>query len=271
MKETLVVVSDMHINSVFGLAQPIVELDHGGEYRANNTQKWLWQAWNTQLDEIEQYIKKSHSTLILTGDIVDLDFFKRSWQHMSKNPAFVQGMAIDILEPLAKMFNDLFVIRGTEPHVGKDAYGEEGLARDLGAIRNPDTKAYSWRQLVAEFAGKKFDIAHHVTMGTLPWTYGYAAEKLAVKTMIDYAELGEEPPDVVIRGHQHRFTDSGYTHDTRGFTLPAWQWPAEYLNRYGKYNEKPHIGSLLFSLENNTYTVKVLLYKPARRSTWRRK
>jgi len=92
--------------------------------------------------------------------------------------------------------------------------------------------------------GVRFDIAHHTSMGNLPWTSPNAANALAAKVMFDYANRGEEPPDFVIRGHVHRWGDSYDAFRTRAIISPSWSMATEHTHRIAP-NSLSHVGAIL--------------------------
>lgn len=270
-KEAVVQVADLHINSTLALAKPGILRDDGDVYLPNLTQKWLWTQWEMCLTDIENLTKGYHVNLVLVGDIIELDAKTRSWQIISRNPATALSHTIDVLEPLVKMADTTFVLRGTEAHTGQSAWAEEEIARDIDAEAEPNSRTKSWWHLRADFSKVTFDIAHHHSMGNLPWTYANAANKLAFTVMQDYIDWGEKPPDVATRAHNHRFADSGRTYPTRGIFLPAWQFHTAYLHRVGKANARPHVGACVFLCDNGEYKFHDLIYTPRRSKPWTRK
>lgn len=271
MRESVILLADLHINSTLGLCMPGVVRDDGDRYDLSAIQLWLWHTWEKCLDKIKEITTSYRRNIVLVGDLTDLDIKGRSTQLVTMNPSTVLRVTADILDPVAKMADCFFVVRGTEAHSGKSGWSEEEVARDLGAVKDPSTGDSAWWQLRADFGGIRFDIAHHASMGQLPWTYGNSAMKLAITTMNEYADWGEPAPHVVARAHAHRFADSGLTYPTRAFFLPAWQWSTtSYLHRLGKSNARPHIGALVFLIEDGSYVVHDLRFKPKREPIWKK-
>jgi hypothetical protein len=268
--DAVIVVSDTHINSTVGLSPNLVYNDNGDKVESNKTRRWLNRAWLSFLDDAEQMTEGYRRIVVLNGDLAEYDSNNRSWQMISRNPSTIVTMACDVFEPLANMADKMFVLRGTEAHTGKNAYIEEEIAKDLGAEPDPETGTASWWHLRSRWAGVRFDIAHHVTMGTLPHTEKNAANKLAYLTTWAYAVEWKEPlPHIVIRSHTHRYADSGYNYEVRAYLTPAWQSKTAYIHRIGKANDKPQIGGLVFLCNNGKTTNDPrLIYKPPRRTVW---
>ena len=254
MTKVLVVVADTHINSTVGLIRPLITLDDGGEYRASKGQKWLASCFSDFID----HIPEGDMILILNGDIGEGDINRRSKQMISRNKSTITRMMFDTLEPLLNRADKIFVVRGTAAHVGQSASIEEEFASDIGAERCPETKAYSFWQLTLNIDGVRFDVAHHANMGRLPWTAANALNALATRTALLY----RNPPDVVIRSHNHRFAETGESYPTRVVYTPAWQLGTEYMSRLGGF-EPADIGGIYFVVTDGQYQMIVKRYKPA--------
>lgn len=269
-RESVTILADTHINSKLGLALPNVAYrDEGDPIELTTIQRWLLPVWEQCLDDIDELTKGYYRTLILNGDIIDIDMKRRTWQLFSRNRADALKLGVKVLSPLREAYDTTFLIRGTEAHTGMSAEGEEELGFMLDTEKDPDREeAYTWWHLRAMFGGVKFDIAHHYSMGTLPHTYANYANKLAFETMWDYYDWGEKPPDVAVRAHNHRFADSGRNYLTRGVFCPAWQYHTSYLHRIGKANAKPHIGAIVFLCDNGEYTMHDFRYRPKRSAPW---
>jgi len=268
MKEAVILVADTHINSKTALCAPSIYDDDGNKHEQNKIQKWLWLKWKTCIKDIDELTSGYKRTVVFDGDIIELDAKNRSNQVISKNPSTILSTVDKTIQPLEALSDRMFVIRGTEAHVGKSGWIEDMMAEKYQAITDPETNRFSWWHLRAKFAGVKFDIAHHASMGTLPWTYANNVMKLVQLTRYHYLDWNEEPPDVVVRAHNHRFADSGETFSTRGVFLPCWQFHNSYLYRIGKENDRPHIGAVVFLCEDGKYEMKKLIYEPVRRKAW---
>jgi hypothetical protein len=269
MGDAVIFVADTHINSKLGLCCTDVYGDDGDKYEPNLIQKWLWHTWNRCITSIDNITKGYKRTIILNGDIIDLDSKHRSDQMVAQNPATVLKITDSVLEPLLKIADRLFVVRGTEAHSGPSAWSEESIANRYQAVQDKETKQYAWWQIRGIFGGVKFDVTHHASMGTLPWTYATTVMRTVQEARMEYLEWQEQAPDVIIRAHQHRYADSGTTFSTRGVYLPCWQYKTAYLYRVGRVNAKPHIGAVVFLCNNGKYELIPLLYEPIRSSTWK--
>jgi len=257
-KRTLVIVaSDQHTNSTVGLCPPVVQLDDGGTYHASRGQRWLWDCWLDTWDKVRAY-QGWHKVLDLNGDLGELDTKRRSYQLITPNKAFIQGMIIDTLAPALDEVDSVYVKRGTPAHVGKSAWLEEAIAQDI-TISVPEKTSASWYWLRATASGVRFDTSHHAPMGGLPWTFPNSANKLAFLAMNYYREMDLPIPHVVVRSHNHRYATSFDNYKTSAYFTPAWTLRTEYIHQGREYGVA-NIGALLFECEDGQYVPRRIDY-----------
>lgn len=268
MTTTLVIVSDLHINSTAGLCTPVVSREKG-DYHAHRPQRELWESWLDFCSKAQA--APGRKVAIINGDIGELDAKRRTYELITPNKAEILAMIPEVIEPLIKIVDQVYVMRGTPAHSGKGAWLEEAIGNDLtNSVKQG--KVASWYHLRAVVEGIRFDFAHHASMGGLPWTAANAANKLAAKTIFQYADQYQQPsPHLVIRSHNHRTADSYNNHSTRAIFTPCWSLSTEYGFRNGHENDLPHIGGMLITCDSGKYEYNgPVLYKPAEsRKIWR--
>lgn len=263
---------DLHVNSTVAVCPPVVELDDGGTYHASRVQRWLWDCWLDQVEKVKA-IEARRKVLILNGDIGELDTKRRSNQLISANKSTILSTVLKTISPLVDVVDDVIIIRGTQAHVGKAAWVEEMVAADLDHTIKPTKKdaPASWYHLRGVFAGVRFDVAHHVSMGHLPWSEKNAANKIASIVLWRYlVDMGQPAPHVVIRSHQHRYNDSGGNYPLFVVLMSAWTVGTEFLYRIGGENSVADIGSSIFYCDNAQFRHERMKYqaKEANRRVW---
>lgn len=271
-KTVLVAVSDMHINSTVALCPPVVNLDDGGTYHANRTQRWLWQCWQ----DFWRYADETYPAAefrriaIVNGDLGELDTKRRSIQVITVNKATIQNICIDTLRPLTDWAQAVYIVRGTAAHTGKSAWLEEAIAGDLdNTVRETPDGAASWWHIRSVCEGVRLDIAHHASMGGLPWGKVNAASRLAAKIVWQYVIQHKQPaPHLVLRSHNHTAVNSE-VEDTEVWFTPAWTTLTEHGYRSGFENDLAQIGGVFVECEGGRAKVYNRLYKPEKeRKLW---
>lgn len=269
MTTCLVAASDLHIGSTVALCTARVSLDDGGYYTASKAQRWLWQCWRDAWQKVETLRGDAPLWIVLNGDVMDGDHHE-SLQILPRSPEAQLALAADILDPVVQRTEHLFVVRGTAAHVGRSAWMEERLADDLGAECDPATGNKSWWHLLLDCERVRFDFAHHATGGNLPWTLPNAANRLAARTLLEYAMSGDKPPQVVVRSHKHRYRNSGDNYPVQAIGLPAWQLTTEYVSRIAP-GALADIGLVAFMCDDGQYSTHPIRYRARRPKPWKRK
>lgn len=266
----------MHAGSTVAMCPPKVALDEGGCYEASKAQRWLWQGWQDYWKQIAAKRDALGADLycVFNGDMVDGQPHQTT-QIISANPnaqAAVVNAAMSV--PLALQPDRIFVVRGTEAHVGKSAAAEEriadGLRRDKRPVEgDPDSGTASWWHLRMEVQGVRLDIAHHGRTGQREHTRGSAAILHAHDIYLSHCKRGDPPPHLALRGHYHRFNDSYDSCPTRAVTTGAWQLKTSYVHKVAA-DSMADIGGVCIVIEKGAYALhKIEFVAEARGAVWR--
>ena len=245
----------MHVNEMSSLCPPDFRREEGSSHGYSPAQAKMWQAWLEAWDAVKRRGKGRETVVVFGGEFADLDAKKRTNHIITNNKANIKLAVADTIEPALKCASWVIVLRGTEAHSDLEACFDEEIANDMERVdvfRNPDTGEGSWWHCRTRIGGKIFDLAHHVSMGSLPWTERNAANKLAELTKRECQTWHENEPDWIIRGHVHRVSDSGISYaPMRALTAPCWQLANPYVHRINAGGRRPEIGLLLVDLETN--------------------
>jgi hypothetical protein len=262
----LAVVNDIHAGSSVALCPPAVTLDDGGTYIPSRPQTWLWYCWERYWEEI-RYLQGLHNArlfLVINGDLFDGDHHD-TMQIVSRNPNAqfeIARKAIDI--GLALNPEKIFVIRGTEAHVGGSACSEEGFAKGLlgsgyPVIGDPDTNTASHWHWRAEIQGVRLDVTHHGRTGQREHTRGSAIRLYAHDILLSYVKNDEDYPHLALRAHHHRFNDSGDDCPVRVVTSGAFQLKTGYVHKIAA-DSIADIGGLAVIINDGAYEVKKIKF-----------
>ena len=260
-KSAVISIGDLHINSKVALSPPSIQLDEGGSYRASRGQRWLWDCWLDFRDKVKDDTEGYRRIVVFNGDMGELDTKRRSSQLITPNKATILDMVLTTIEPIISIADAVYVIRGTQAHTGKSAWLEETIAADLdNAVHDGGA---SWWHVRAVASGVRFDIAHHASMGGLPWTEKNAANKIAAIIVNRYmVDMEQRPPHVTLRSHNHRCNDSFDNFKTRAICLPCWSLMTEFGYRIGRENSIADIGGAVTFCEDGEYKVEKYPYSP---------
>jgi len=223
-----VVFSDLHCGSTVGLMPPGFSTIEGNDIEQNPIQRWLWDSWRRGQDFIASVVGSDPFALTVNGDAVE-GVHHGTKQVISPDPQDHLRCAQSVLEPLASRASRVFMVKGTECHVGNQ---EVSLGEIFGAERDPDSHARkpirAFDRLTVEMHGTRCAFSHHI--GTSIRDYLEATQfSIAINQELTAARTnGEEEPRVICRAHRHRFGYYGNGH-ALALVTPPWQ----ALTRFG--------------------------------------
>ncbi|MEA4811146.1 MAG: hypothetical protein VB108_01095 [Anaerolineaceae bacterium] len=215
----LAVISDTHIGSTTALAPLRYQLHNRNSLElqtveANRLQKWLHEQWVDYWAYVRTLSKRRRLIVAHLGDVIDGN------HHGSTQLVSEVGdqyeMAMQLLEPIRGFANTFVGIFGTGPsHGGMDNADEAAIYSKLGAD-------YVGQQVTLSIDGVLVDLAHHGRASAR--NYSSTAVSQAAEVMLEYAQSGDPLPNLILRGHRHKFQDSGaHFEQTRLIQCPAWQ------------------------------------------------
>jgi len=256
----LVVVSDLHCGCRLGLCpEGGAQLDDGGHYFPSSLQMAVWSWWQEFWKEwVPRACHGEPYAVLVLGDTLD-GVHHRATTQVSANLADQAEIAYQVLKPVADGCRGrLYMVRGTEAHVGPSGVEEERLAQRLGAVPDEDGRHARWEVWIRLGRGLVHATHHIGTTGSQAYESTAVMRELAEA----YAEAGrwrQRPPDVLIRGHRHRHIEiRGPTALGYGiaFTSPAWQLKTPYTFRIpGARQAMPQIGgSVVRQGDTDLYT-----------------
>lgn len=261
------IVSDVHCGSTLAPAPPEgVRLDDGGRYSPSKVQLWLWDRWESYWGEVGEIQTRLKADLQvgLNGDLFDGPTHHRTTQVISSHPEPQQYLAQRVFGvPQALKPSKVYIVRGTEVHVGPSGATEEAFANQIGAEQNEETGRWSWWHLRLAIHGVRFDLQHHGRMGQRPWTKLNVVSNLAAQIFYEHAARGELHPHLAIRSHYHTHADTHDAHPTRVIATPAWQLKTAYAHRVVPEALSDVGGVIVTVYPDGQYEVKTKLYRAA--------
>ncbi len=268
MKPVIVAVwNDKHTNSTVALCPPTFRHDDQWSSVISRYQQWLWDCWLDYIGQVKKAARGCALIGIENGDSLDVDEKNRSNQFISRNHVDVVNMAYEADKPLLNLCDRFYLIRGTGAHEGHESEYARMLAEKAGA-ENVEGAQALW-SLLLNVNDVLIEATHHAIGGFRKASFAQGAiTRLAEETVIEYASHHERVPDIVLRGHVHKFSDSyDAMPGCRALTVGAWQLHTEHSHRVGHGMRLSDIGALIIKIDNGHYEIDKIRYKPQRQRT----
>jgi hypothetical protein len=259
IRATVALVSDTHGGGTTALMPPAFTTGEGVRVEQNRYQAYLWECWTDYCQQVKAKRRTGAYVYgVYVGDITE-GRHHDTVQIISASEEDHVAVGVEILNQFVP-HTDLFAcVRGTPAHAGAVSTLEERVVREFRSY-NLDKPAvgFTHKILRAELDGVRLNLAHHISGGTVRRITGIEG---AVKAHLELCgELGETRADYLVRAHKHRWADTAQTYRTRGFVLPAWQFPTEYVYRFAP-ESAPSIGGAFIDIySDGTHTLTPVLY-----------
>jgi hypothetical protein len=269
----MAVVSDVHAGGTTALCPDKIVLDDGGEYHASKAQRWLMQCWRDYWAAVQAKRDALNAELyvVFNGDCVEGDHHKTT-QIMSANPNAQAAVWTEVVRiPLALKPDHIVITRGTAAHVGQSASAEEriadGLRRDKRPIvSEPETGAASWWHWRPEIHGVRLSVTHHGRIGQREHTRSSQIVLYAHDVHLTHTKNGERPPDLALRGHNHKVADSFDAVKPRVVATGAWQLGTGHVHQV-QPDSLADIQGVIVTLRPGEYDVDKIHFR-AERPVW---
>lgn len=230
-------------------------LDDGGTYYPSSLQLKIADFWDEFWDEwVPEATRGEKFDVVINGDAIEGDHH-HARTPFSTNPVDQCRCARQLLEEklsAAKkqgVLNRLFMVRGTEAHVGRSASEEELLGMQLGALPNKEGQHVRWDLWLRVGDGKLVHFLHHVGTTSSQAYESTAIGKELVEEYNEAARWDRNIPDVIVRSHRHRnYQVTVPTGRGNGIAVvtPAWQGKTSHVWKIaGGRLSTPQFGGIL--------------------------
>ena len=253
----VVVVSDLHSGCRFGLCpDERIPLDGGGWYEPSPLQRKVAAWWGEFWTEfVPHATRREPFAVVINGDALE-GVHHRTTTQVSQNMADQHEIARRLLEPVRDACKGrLWMVRGTEAHVGIAGEHEERLARALGAMTTAeggDTRSH-W-ELVLKLGERRIHFTHHIAVAHSPFTRTSALLREMVNHYVEAGPWGDQPYSMLVRSHRHEH-DEVVEHAAFGkitaFSTPAWQLKTPYVYKISARMKQPQIGGVVIRLADD--------------------
>ena len=231
MKSQFILVrSDTHAGMRFALMRPGVALPQEPingvpveDYkpRATAAQIHLWGRYIKDIAKAKTIIRGRETCFIDLAEMTEGLRWMRELVTTRMSDQF--WIARDNLQPIIAMKNisHFRFVTGTGVHVFQEGSSAQMIANSLALETGRDFKvADHW---LLNLWGVKIDLAHHGPWpGSRNWLKGNVLRYDIRSMMIDSIGSGEDPPDLVLRGHYHQYVPEIVEYRSNGRTYRTW-------------------------------------------------
>ncbi len=253
LDKCVLVVSDLHCGSIFGLLPPDFVTSDDCPKNQNPLQKYLWKCWEDFLSRVKDL---PIAAVVINGDAVDGTQGAQRGTELSLVVPQDQGRAAvqvlktlrDTLTKKGNICPPFYFVQGTDYHDGPRAAQElEGVAERVGCVKygtlGSGTGVYSREFLDLELDGVIMNFAHGISVAG-----GFYRATAVDREGIWSALAGKEgklpKADAVIRSHCHFFVH--VEHASKHIAIsPCWQMQTRYMRKNSVYRMLPDIGGML--------------------------
>ncbi len=222
----LVILSDLHVGSTVGLWPAGFIAHEGFPIGQNLFQKGLWKHWLVCQAWIAKVTKGQPYDLLINGDLVE-GIHHRSLQVMSPDVGDQLQAVIQVLGPVAKKAERMFITKGTECHTRND---ECRIGAALNAVPDPATGNHAWDRLELDYGkGMIFAASHHTPTTTRPSLEATMHSVQLGVEIHERARSGKPIPKIIARAHRHLH---GVWNDGTCISLITGAWQG--LTRHGQ-------------------------------------
>jgi hypothetical protein len=220
----LVIISDLHLGSDESILQPDFVTEKNQPIGQTPIAKWLYECWQIGHQWLSGVVNPKEYALILNGDMIEGNHHRTTeiWSPDTRNHA---KAAKELLAPVARRAGKIFMVAGTECHVGGT---ELSIGKDLGAEVNPETGQPIWQHLCLDIAGVRVSVRHHFPATSRSYLEASQYSIQLGNAVNEAVRAGDVAPRVLIGAHRHR---TGYFVDGNRLAAVTGAWQG--LTRHG--------------------------------------
>ena len=243
----VLVVSDLHVGSIYGLLPPGFVTSEGREINLNSGQKYLWQCWEHASKTIG-----SVDAMVINGDAIDGLQQAQTGSELClpllEDQSEAAYVTLDMMQRAVGLPR-LFTIQGTEYHDSKAGREMEVISQRLGAEKYSGIGVgrYCKEALDLEIGGAILNFSH----GTSVASGLYRAtppDREAVWSALAGKQGKAPKADVVCRSHAHIFVHVEHP-SKHALICPCWQLQTRFMRRHSIYRMLPDIGYVVIEID----------------------
>jgi hypothetical protein len=242
---------------------------------ATFTQKRLYHWHRRDIARLSAFAAGDPIFVVHLGDVTHGNVFPKA-ERVSSRLYDQVIIATDVLFPLFNLPNVIGgrILAGTSVHSFDHGQSERMVANLLNdEVHHHNVKVHN--HLYLGIFGIKADLAHHGPgPGLRNWLKGNTLRLYSLSIMDDALKEGDDPPDIIVRAHQHRYVATHATRWARGrsfhtwaVSMPGYMLIDDWTRRAGQSPAESWVGMVAFEVINKRVLPPVELL---RRIDWRK-
>lgn len=271
----ILVVSDLHCGSIYGLLPPGFKTSDGKIMQLNPGQKYLWKCWEHMIRQVE---KLPISAVVVNGDVIDGT--QRAQRGTELALPMIEDQSHAAYLALKRIQERLpgrpfYMVAGTEYHDAKAAREVEVVGRALGSVQyvGAGTGRYCREVLDLDVGGVVLNFSHGISVSGGLYR-ATSPDREGVWSALAGKEGKVPRADCVVRSHAHYFVH--VEHESKHIVItPCWQLQTRYMRKNSAYRMLPSIGAVVVHVCPNSKKVgldpirvqKILYHLPSVRPT----
>lgn len=270
MTKRILVLSDIHVGSRFGLWHPDYESEKVNKVKLNPIQRQLWKYFNVMIEELRLI---EPDLVILNGDLVDGANPRMAGYGLVTSNVDDQAACFERLYKMLPVKNPrkCYVTVGSDYHEIKYASVHRMIAENLTG--DPD-EYFLGEGKELHVGPYVIDVAHGSSKAFI-----YIEQMLGRirMFMLSAAELFKASyADLIVRSHLHFFVEiktmgrrvvktrlgEPMVIPQRAIVTPGFQAQTDYMRKVERYKMLPDIGYVIIRLEKDDLKVDERLFRP---------
>jgi hypothetical protein len=246
----VLVVSDLHCGSIYGMLPPGFQTSDGKTLGQNPGQAYLWKCWQFLCDRVA---KLPVAAVVVNGDVIDgRQQAQRGTElalPMIEDQSAAAEAALAHLKAALGSRPKFYFTQGTEYHDAKAGREVEVVARALSATpySGLGTGRYCREVLDLEIDGVVCNFAHGISVSGGLYR-ATSPDREAVWSALAGKEGKMPRADALVRSHAHYFVH--VEHQTKHAVIcPAWQLQTRFMRKNSVYRMIPDIGAILLWID----------------------
>lgn len=235
----VLVVSDLHVGSIFSIMPNEVYIEQKDTHRSNKVesnelQKVLFSEWNKMVKKAGRV-----DACFVLGDCCDGSNQKsRGFELWTTNLHQQVRTCSDLLSMIKT--DKFYGVQGSYYHVGENTSSDLAVIEEL---RNHCTGEFG-SDLVVTIEGKRIHLCHELSYSSSPVSKATASQREITNAIMNDKVYGEF--DLLLRGHTHEFR---MLKDANGFIIncPGWELRNAYKAKKG-LGGAPQVGYILLTI-----------------------